>query len=152
MADLDQPQNIPLWISGSLAILAGVVTAIERLTKVRLDWRGRPMPTKKFTSDAPESVPPTSDPAPVTRRGRPSLSTLSDQVPITRAEFEARVNAICEDVAELKQDVRRLDDWRDRFEIEMVRGVGGINTRLESIRTRMANLYDLVGRTTGRRR
>lgn len=152
MADLEAPQNIPLWVSAGLAILAGVVTAIEKITKVRLDWRGRPMRTKKLTSDAPESVPPSSDPPPVTRRGRPSLSTLSDQVPITRAEFEARVTAICEDVAELKADIRRLDDWRDRFEVEMVRGVGGINTRLETLRVRIAGLYELVTRTAGRRR
>lgn len=152
MADLEAPQNIPLWVSAGLAILAGVVTAIEKITKVRLDWRGRPMRTKKLTSDAPESVPPSSDPPPVTRRGRPSLSTLSDQVPITRAEFEARMSAYDDRLDRLERGLEKLDDWRDRFEVEMVRGVGGINTRLEGIRTRIANLYDLVGRTAGRRR
>jgi hypothetical protein len=148
MADLDTAGVVTL----SLAALAGVVAAVEKLSGVRRDWRGRPMPPKKQHIDAPDSTPPPSDdPVPVTRRGRPSLTTLSDQVPVTRAEFEARVSAICEDVAEIKADVRRLDDWRDRFEVEMVRGVGGINTRLETLRGRIAGLYELVTRGRGRR-
>jgi hypothetical protein len=147
MADLDTAGVVTL----SLAALAGVVAAVEKLSGVRRDWRGRPMPPKKQHSDAPDSVPPPSEPAPVTRRGRPSLTTLSDQVPVTRAEFEARVSAICDDVAEIKADVRRLDDWRDRFEVEMVRGVGGINTRLETLRGRIAGLYEIVMRGRGRR-
>lgn len=145
MADLEAPQNIPLWVSAGLAILAGVVTAIEKITKVRLDWRGRPMRTKKLTSDAPESVPPSSDPPPVTRRGRPSLSTLSEQVPVTRAEFDACVMAMREDIAEVKRDVSKLDDQLDRLEVEVVRGVGGINTRIERLRGRIASLFELYG-------
>jgi hypothetical protein len=142
MADLESPQNIPLWISGSLAVLAGVVAAVERLAKVRLDWRGRPM---KQHSNAEDSVPPPSDTAPLTRRGRPSLSTLSDQVPVTRAEFEARMAAVCDDVSRVEAKVDRTDDKVDQLTVEVVRGVGGINTRIERMRVRIASLFELYG-------
>ena len=145
MADLDHPQNIPLWISGALAILAGVVTAVERLTKVRLDWRGRPMSTRKQHIDASDSTPPPSDAAPVTRRGRASFSTLSEQIPPTRAEFEARLAALEDRVLNVERGVGKLDDQLDRLEVEMVRGVGGINTRIARLRERIASLVELYG-------
>lgn len=140
MADIDTPTAVSL----GLAVLAGVVAAIEKTSKVRRDWLLRPMADRKPTSDAPPSEP--QEAAPVTRRGRASLQTLSEQVPITRAEFEARVDAICEDVSELKAAVGKLDDWRDRFEGEMLRGVGGINTRLETLRGRISGLHEMVRR------
>jgi hypothetical protein len=143
MADLDQPQNIPLWISGALAILAGVVTAVERLTKVRLDWRGRPMPERRHHIDAPDSVPPPSDLAPVTRRGRGSLTTLSEQIPPTRAEFEARFAALEDRVANVERSVVKLDDEAEALKIEVVRGVGGINTRIARLRERIASVVQM---------
>lgn len=103
----------------------------------------------KQHSNAEDSVPPPSETAPLTRRGRPSLSTLSDQVPVTRAEFDACVTAMREDIAEVKRDVLKLDDQLDRLEVEVVRGVGGINTRIERLRGRIASLFELYG--SGRR-
>jgi hypothetical protein len=144
MADLETASAVSI----GLAVLAGVVAAVEKLSGVRRDWRGRPM-TKKHHADAPDSEPPSTDPVPVTRRGRPSLTTLSEQVPITRAEHDASVSAMREDIAELRRRVEKLDDQIDRLEVELVRGVGGINTRLERLRGRIASLFDLYGR--GRR-
>ena len=140
MADLDTAGAVTL----GLAMLAGVVAAVEKISDMRRDWRGRPMPPKKSTAEASDSTPPSSESAPVTRRGRPSLTTLSEQMPVTRAEFEARVHAIHEDLIEIKADIRRLDDWRDRFEVEVVRGVGGINTRLETLRGHIAGLREAL--------
>lgn len=148
MADLDTAQAVTL----GLAVLAGVAAALEKTSKVRRDWLLRPMPPKKSTAEAPDSTPPSSESAPVTRRGRPSLTTLSEQMPVTRAEFEARVQAIHEDLTEIKADIRRLDDWRDRFEVEVVRGVGGINTRLETLRGHIASLREALARVGRGRR
>src|SRR5688572_10066201 len=116
MADLDTAGAVSL----GLAVLAGVVAAAEKLSGVRRDWRGRPMPERKHHSDAPDSVPPPSDLAPVTRRGRGSMSTLSEQVLVTRAEVEARFAALEDRVANVERAVVKLDDEAEALKIEVV--------------------------------
>jgi hypothetical protein len=140
MADIDATVVIPL----GLTVLAGIVAAVEKLSKVRRNWRFQPMQT-------PDSTPEPAEPVPSRRRPRPS-EHAHEHEPLTRAEIEARLHAIAEDIARIEAAVAKLDDWRDRFEVEMVRGIGGINTRLETLRGRIAGVYELVTRTSGRRR
>ena len=128
MADIDATVAIPL----GLTVLAGVVAAVEKLNKVRRDWRLRPM--------RPEPA------APASKR----TQSLPEHEPLTRAEIEARLDAMAADIARIETAVAKLDDWRDRFEIETIRGIGGINTRLETLRGRIAGVYELVTRSGGR--
>jgi hypothetical protein len=134
MADLDATVAIPL----GLTVLAGVVAALEKLSRVRRDWRLRPM--KQQSTDDASDVPLPS------RRGH----SLTEHEPLTRAEIEARLDAIVADVARLEAIVAKVDDRVDRFEVETVRGIGGINTRLETLRGRIAGVYELVTRSGGR--
>lgn len=135
MADIDATVAVPL----GLTVLAGVVAAVEKLSRVRRDWRLRPM--KQQTTDESADVP-------VPSRRRRELQ--HEHEPMTRAEIEARLDAIAADVARIEGAVAKLDDWRDRFEIETIRGIGGINTRLETLRGRIAGVYELVTRSGGR--
>jgi hypothetical protein len=148
MPDLESPPALPLIVSGGLAVLAGIVHAVERIAKVRLDWRGRRIKPKRLgpasSSDVPVS-PDSSDDGPLTQRGRPSFTTLSEQSPITRAEFDACVGAMREDIAELKRDVHSVEHQVNRLEVEVARGVGGINTRLERLRGRLASIVESRG-------
>lgn len=127
MADVDATVTVPL----GLAVLAGVVAAVEKLSRVRRDWRLRPM--KKTEPAAPRA------------------QSLPEHEPLTRAEIEARLDALAADIARIEAAVAKLDDWRDRFEVEMVRGVGAINTRLETLRGRIAGVYELVTQSRRRR-
>lgn len=127
MSDIDATVAIPL----GLTVLAGIVAAVEKLTKARRDWRLRPM------------KPPAEPPA-------PRAPSLPEYEPMTRAEIEARLDAIVADLTRIEASVEKLHDWRDRFEVEVVRGIGGINTRLETLRGRIAGVYELVTRSGGR--
>lgn len=134
MSDLDATVAVPL----GLTVLAGVVAAVEKLSRVRRDWRLRPM--KQQTIDESADVPVPS------RRAH----SQPEHEPLTRAEIEARLDAIAADITRLEAVVVKVDDRLDRFEIETVRGIGGINTRLETLRGRIAGVYELVTRSGGR--